>query len=146
MEIVVAANVSILKCCIERFACRHESRYGRINKENEQRCFIRYWRFVVETRLYAVQPCCGRNLIMNTYAHVKWYLLICRYVTSGGLWNARLSSLQLNVTTGKSYEPQLNLRLPLPRYNCDTKIRTTLKIHKFLSPLSSISNDSKHRI
>ena len=72
-------------------ARRYETRSDRIN--NEQRCFIRHWRLAVETRPYAVQPCCGRNLVMNTYAHVKWYLLICRYVTSGGLWNAGLRAV-----------------------------------------------------
>lgn len=125
---------TVLKYCIQRSARRYESdRSGKINRRNEQRCFTCHRRFAVETRPCAIQPCCGRNLVMNTYAHVKWYLLICRYVTSGGLWNAGLSSLQLNVTTGKSYEPQLNLRLLLPRYNCDTKIRETLETHKFHS-------------
>lgn len=42
---------------------------------------IWYWRFAVEARLYAgrggVQACCGRNSVMNTYARVKWWLLIC---------------------------------------------------------------------
>lgn len=62
-------------------AIRKKKREEGGEKEKGSVWQIWYWRFAVEARLYAggggVQACCGRNSVMNTYARVKWWLLIC---------------------------------------------------------------------
>lgn len=43
---------------------------------------------------------------MPAWSGSRWYVV---YVTSGGLWNAGSSGVQVNVTGGKSYEPRLDI-------------------------------------
>lgn len=38
---------------------------------------IRGWSAALSRGEGRVQACCGRNSVMNTYARVKWWLLIC---------------------------------------------------------------------